>query len=239
MNVVDIIIVALLLIFVAKGFSNGVFKEGISFVGGIAVIVIAYFLKNPISVFMYQNLPFFKFGGALAGLSVLNIIVYEMLAFLIVATVLLVIYRVLIKITNILETILKITFVFALPSKLLGALIGFVEGVVFIFVILFVCMQFEFTRGFIDESGYGHKILEETPILGEAISPVYDSLKEIYEVADRYKDIEDKKEANLICFDILLKYKVISPENADLLVASNKLDLDGAKEVVDKYWKVG
>lgn len=236
MNVVDILILVMLLLYVAKGFSNGVIKEGVTFIGGLAVIVISFLLKNPISVFMYQNLPFFKFSGILSGISVLNIIIYEIIAFLIVAAVLLTIYRLVIKVTNLLETILKLTFVLALPSKILGAVVGFIEGIVFVFLVLFVCMQFDMTRSKIEASKYGDKILADTPILGSAISPVYDSLKEIYSVAENYKDATDKAEANLKSFDVLLKYKVISPENADVLVKSGKLNMPGADELVQKYW---
>lgn len=235
MNIVDFLIIGLLLIYIAKGFSNGVIKESVTFVGGFGVIVIAFLLKNPISVFMYKTLPFFRFGGVLSGITVLNIIIYEIIAFLLVASILLIIYQLIIRMTNILETILKITFVFALPSKLLGALVGFIEGIVFTFLLLFVCIQFEAPKDIIANSKFGEPILSDTPILASAVSPIYDSVKEIYEVAEDYRDSTDRNAANLECLDVLLKYKVLDTKNADALVESGKLEMPGIEEVIDKY----
>lgn len=235
MNVVDIIIIVVLLLYIAKGFSNGVLKELVTFVGGLGVIVIAFFLKNPVSVYMYENLPFFKFSGMLSGISVLNIIVYELIAFLLVATILMLIYQLILKFTNILEFIVKITFILELPSKLLGALVGLVEGIIIVFLTLFVCMQFELTVKYIDESKYGNVILSETPILSSAISPIYDSMKEIYKVAENYKGHTDKNQANLESLDILLKYNVITPQNAQVLVDNNKLTTPGVEDIIKKW----
>lgn len=235
MNIVDIIIIIILLLYIAKGFSSGAIKESVSFIGGFAVLVLAFLLKNPISVFMYQNLPFFKLSGILSGISVLNVIIYELIAFLIVAAILLIVYELIVKVTNIFEKILKITFVFALPSKILGAVVGFVEGVVMIFLVLFVCMQFNMTRNYIQDSKYADKILSDTPLLGNAVSPIYDSLKEIYSVAESYKDTPNKDQANLECLDIMLKYKVLDASGAQVLVDNNKLNINGIETVIDKY----
>lgn len=237
MNAVDYIIIVLLLIYIAKGFSSGVIKESVTFIGGLGVIVIAFLLKNPISVFMYQNFPFFKFSGLLSGISVLNIIIYEIIAFLLVASILLVIYQLVVRMTNILEKILKITFVFALPSKILGAIVGFIEGLVFTFLLLFISIQFEATNDYIRASKFGNAILTDTPILSSAVSPIYESLQEIYKVAEDYKGSTDRDAANLECLDALLKYRVLDAENADVLVKNGKLAMPGIDEVIEKYRK--
>ena len=237
MNVVDIAILIILLIFIAKGFSNGAVKETVSFVGGIAVIVIAYLLKNPVSVFLYQVMPFFKFSGLIMGITVLNIVIYELFAFLLVAAILMTVYQVIVKMTSIFETLLKLTFVLALPSKLLGALVGAIEGIIVTFLLLFACVQVDSTRKYVDESKFGHEILTKTPIMSTAVSPIYDSLKEIYEVADNYKGSSDRDAANLECLEVLLKYKVLTSENADVLVENGKLKMPGVDQVIDKYRK--
>lgn len=139
--------------------------------------------------------------------------------------------------TSIVETILKFTVILALPSKLLGALVGFIEGVIVIFLLLFACVQVDSTRNYVDASKYGHSILTKTPILSSAVSPIYDSLKEIYEVAENYKDSSDRDSANLECLDILLKYKILDTNNADVLVKNGKLDMPGVERVIEKYKK--
>lgn len=237
MNIVDIIILILFILYIAKGFSNGVLKELVTFVGGFAVIVLAFILKNPISEYMYQNLPFFKFSGIFSGISVLNIIIYEIIAFLLVAAVIMIIYQLIIKVTNILETILKITFILEIPSKILGAVVGFVEGAVVVFVLLFICMQFELTRNYIVESKFGDPILSEMPIMSSAIKPIYSSLKEIYDVAENYKDATDRDQANLESLDILLKYNVLDAKSAQVLVDNDKLNMPGIEDVIAKYDK--
>ena len=175
MNVVDIIIIALIFVYVMKGFSNGVIKEAVSFVGGIAVIILAYFIKNPLSVFLYEHLPFFNFDGILSGVSVLNILVYELISFLIVASVLMIIYKIIVNFTKLIEMILRFTIILGFPSKILGALVGFAEGVVVTFIILFIFFQFDDQRHFVEESKYGDIILTKTPVLANAVEPVYTS----------------------------------------------------------------
>lgn len=235
LNIVDILILILLLIYTVKGFKNGAIKELVTFVGGLAVIVIAYMLKNPISIFMYENMPFMNFGGILSGISVLNIIVYELLAFLLVAGLLLFIYKLIISFTNIIETILKATVILEIPSKIIGLIVGFIEGVVVVFILLFVMMQFNVTRNYIRESKLSENILTKTPILGNATSAVYNSLQEIYTLADTYKDSPNRDQVNLEALDILLKYKLIDTNNARVLVDTGKLTMPGVEDVINKY----
>lgn len=235
MNIVDILIIILLLIYTVKGFKNGAIKELVTFVGGLAVIIIAYMLKNPISIFMYENMPFMNFGGILSGISVLNIIVYELLAFLLVAGLLLFIYKLIISFTNIIETILKATVILEIPSKIIGLIVGFIEGVVVVFILLFVMMQFNVTRDYIRESKLSENILTKTPILGNATSAVYNSLQEIYTLADTYKDSPNRDQVNLEALDILLKYKLIDTNNARVLVDTGKLTMPGVEDVINKY----
>lgn len=235
MNIVDILIVILLIIYVAKGFKNGAIKELVTFFGGLAVIVIAYFLKNPISIFMYENMPFMKFDGILSGISVLNIVIYELLAFLLVASILLLIYRLVISFTNVVETILKATVILEIPSKIIGIVIGFIEGVVVVFVLLFVMMQFDISRKYILESKLSENILTKTPLLSNATSGVYNSLQEIYTLAENYKDSSDRDRVNLEALDILLKYKMIDKNNAMVLVNTGKLSMPGVEELINRY----
>ena len=84
MNIVDTIILLGLFLGAVTGFVRGFFKQTVIFLGTILVVVLAFLIKNPLSTIMYQNLPFFKFGG----LTALNILVYEVIAFIIAVTIL-------------------------------------------------------------------------------------------------------------------------------------------------------
>ena len=146
MSIVDIIIIALVVAYAIKGFIYGIIKEGVSFIGGILVFVAAYYLKNPVSVFMYKHFPFFNLGGMFDGISVLNVVIYELIAFLLVTSVLAIVLYLLVKLSNILNKILKLTIILDKPSKMLGMVLGVVEGAVITFVIVFSMSLFNKTR---------------------------------------------------------------------------------------------
>ena len=74
MNVVDIIILIALALGAIAGFKAGVIKKTVYFVGTLIIIVLAFYLKNDLSVVMYENLPFFSFGGFIKGIEALNIL---------------------------------------------------------------------------------------------------------------------------------------------------------------------
>ena len=58
MNVVDIIILIFLAFGAVLGFKRGFTKQLVSLVGIFAIIILSFLLKNPVSVFLYNNLPF-------------------------------------------------------------------------------------------------------------------------------------------------------------------------------------
>ena len=137
--------------------------------------------------------------------------------------------------TNVVDMILKATIILEIPSKILGIVVGAIEGLVIVFVFLFISIQFDYTKGYVDASKYGNEILMKTPLLSDATDSIYKSVQEISTLAKSYKDVEDKKELNLQALNILLKYKVIELENAKSLVESDKLKIDGADALIDSY----
>ena len=235
MRAVDLIIIAIVVICTIRGFKNGAIKTAVTFVGGFIVLVAAYLLKTPVSLFLYDHLPFFKLGGILSGISVFNIIIYELLAFLILASVLMIVYKIVIGITKIIEKILNITVILAIPSKLIGLILGFIEGVVVSFILLFILLQFSATNKFVTKSEYATTILTSTPVLSKATESIYKSLDEIYKVAEDYKDSKDRNAANLEALDIILKYKLAEPSTIIKLIDENKLKIDGAEAILEKY----
>ena len=120
MVVVDIIILILLVLGAVAGFKAGVIKKLTDFVGMFVIVILSFYLKNFLSVIMYENLPFFNFGGLIKGIEVINILFYEVLAFIIVFLVLLFVLRVLLMVTGLIEKILRATIILSIPSKILG-----------------------------------------------------------------------------------------------------------------------
>ena len=225
MSIVDIIIIALVVAYAIKGFIYGIIKEGVSFIGGILVFVAAYYLKNPVSVFMYKHFPFFNLGGMFDGISVLNVVIYELIAFLLVTSVLAIVLYLLVKLSNILNKILKLTVILDKPSKMLGMVLGVVEGVVITFVIVFSMSLFNKTRVYMEDSKISPILLNEMPILTKYTKSITSSVDEIVDISKKYEKSTNREKANKEALDVLLKYKVIDKENAEYLVETGKIDI--------------
>ena len=237
MNIMDAVIILFLLLGAVLGFKAGVIKSGVTFIGTLIVIVLAFILKNPLSTVLYTYLPFFRFGGLFKGVSLLNILIYEAISFLIVFVVLYAILRVLIIATGILEKVLKFTIVLGIPSKILGAIFGALSMFVVLFVCLFAFTQFNFSYEVTEGSKYTWKILESTPLLSNYVSSGFKSVKEIYSLTDMYKTDADEENValNLKALEILLKNEVLSPSNARALIENGKLSTPGAEDVIRGY----
>ena len=88
MNLVDLIIIVLLVMGAIVGFKRGLIRQLLSLCGTIIAAVLAFLFKTPLAQLLCEYLPFFSFKGVLAGLSVLNLFVYEVIAFLIILAIL-------------------------------------------------------------------------------------------------------------------------------------------------------
>lgn len=234
-TIVDACIILILGIGAIVGFKRGVIQSAAQFLGTLAVIIIAYYLKNPISEFFYTYLPFFNFNGALEGVTVLNIIIYEAIAYIVIILLLWAILRVIIVITGLLELILKMTVVLSIPSKLLGIIFGLAEAYIVLFVILFCANQIFMANNQKIDSKYASVILNNTPLLSEKVSNAYNSVDEVVSMASKYQDTEDKNEYNKEALDILLKNKFITVDAATKLIEKEKLEITGAEEILNKY----
>jgi uncharacterized membrane protein required for colicin V production len=237
LNLVDIIIIVFILSGVAIGWKRGATKQLVSCLGLILVVVLSFFLKNPVSVFLYEHLPFFKFGGILKGVTVLNILLYEVIAFLVVFTILMVALKVLMLATTLFEAILKATIVLGIPSKLLGALIGIIEYFVITFIILYVLMLPMFHIKAVQESKYANTILKSTPILSNMVNSSMKVIDEFASLKEKYEVAESATEFNLETLDLFLKYDIVKLSSVDRLIEKNQLVIDNVDSVLNKYRK--
>lgn len=235
MNIVDVIIILLLLYGAVIGFKNGFTRQLVSFLGILIITVLSFYLKNYISVFLYEHLPFFKFGGIFKGVTVLNIALYEVIAFLIVFNLLLIIFRVLLTFTKIFEKVLVFTIILGIPSKILGAIVGVIEYFIIVFIGLYVCSLPFFTGDILKGSKYADKILNSTPILSNSISKTMDVFKAFEELRDKYEVMDNAAEFNLETLDLFLKYNVITVESTERLIGKGKLDIPNVDVVLNKY----
>ena len=237
MNILDIVIALVLIMSAIIGFKRGAIKEVVSLVGIIIVFILAFSLKGVLGNVLCKWLPFFNFAGNLEGVTVLNILLYQLIAFLIIYSLLFSVYMIVVKISGIVQKIVHMTIVLWLPSKVIGAVVAFITGYVMVFVVLLALLIPLKDTDIFKNSKFANYIVYDTPILASSSENISTSINEIYELGeDLSKGDISKNEANVKTMDILLKYKVVSAETARELVVLDKLDgISGIDKVIEKY----
>ncbi len=236
MNVVDYIIIAILLLSALKGFKEGLIPSIVNLIGTFLVFVIAFYLKEPISTLLYENLPFLNFAGIFKGVIAINILFYEAVAYGLTIILLGIVFGIIKKISVGLNKILSITLFLNLPSKILGALVGILEGILFCFILLFIGSVVNTTTKYVNESKYSSIILTNIPILNNVTGDLINSGNEIYEVV--LKNENNTNKANLETIDILMKYNILSYDSAKKLIDDKKINIIGVETVIEKYRSV-
>ncbi len=235
MNMIDVIIILVILFGAVMGYKNGFTKQLISFVGFIIVIILSYLLKNYISGLLYTWLPFFKFGGVLKGVTVLNIVLYEVIAFMIVFSLLMILFRVLLFASKIFETLLKFTIILGIPSKLLGAVVGMVEYSIMAFIGLYILTLPIFDIEGLENSKFKDEILHNTPVLSHYTKDGLAVFEEFHDLKEKYETLDNANEFNLEALDLLLKYKIVTTKSVQKLVDNKKIEIIGIDTVLSKY----
>lgn len=237
MNILDIGIVLILIMSAIVGFKRGAIKEIVSLVGIIIVFIVAFAFKGVLGNVLCKWLPFFNFAGNLEGVTVLNILLYQLIAFLIIYSLLFSVYMIVMKISGIVQKIVHMTVILWLPSKLIGAVVAFITGYVMVFVVLLALLIPLKDTDIFRESRFANYVVYDTPILAGSADNISRSINEVYTLGeDLSKGDISKNEANLETMDILLKYKIVSPETARQLIVLDKLDgISGLDRVIQKY----
>lgn len=237
MNILDIIIVLILIMCAIVGFKRGAIKEIVSLVGIILVFVISFSLKGVLGNLLCKFLPFFNFAGSIEGLTVLNILLYQLIAFLIIYSLLYSVYMIVVKLSGVVQKLVHMTVVLWLPSKVIGAIVAALTGYIVTFAILLVLLIPLKDSSLFAESSIANYIIYESPVLSSSAEGISSSINEVYQLGE---DVSHKRisvnEANLETMDILLKYDIISPEVARDLVRLDKLDdISGIDKVIRRY----
>lgn len=223
MSIVDIVILIFLAFGALIGFKRGFTRQLVSLLGIFVIIVVAYLFKNPVSVFLYNNLPFFNFGGIFKDITVLNILVYEVIAFIVVFFVLTIIFRILAKITKWFEKILKATIILGIPSKILGAILGVVQNLIYTFIVLYILSLPTFNLDVIKDSKVGNIILDKTPILNKICNSTLKVFNEVVALKEEYDTTTNVGEFNQKTLNIMIDNGVITEENAQNLIDKGKI----------------
>ena len=231
MNIIDIIILVIIVAFAIIGFKRGVFQSLVAIVGFIAVIYLSYLLKNYLGDFFVLNLPFSNYTFIPGGSLVFNVVTYESIAFIVMLIVFSLLYKIALALSGVFEKLLKITIILGVPSKILGLIIGAIEGYIIVYLALFFVVQPYIRLSLVDESKYAETILTKTPVLSKFVEDTYVIIDEIDETV---------KNGNMDNFDVkltdlILKRKITSVDVMQKLIDNKKIGYEGIQDVVNKY----
>lgn len=237
LNIFDVGIILLLIMFLIVGFKNGVIREAFALIGIIAVFILSFVFKGLLGNLMCIILPFFKLSGVIEGFSVINILIYQIIAFMLVFAILLTIYEIFLKISKFIQKLVNLTIILILPSKLLGAVVSLIKGVIALFAVFIVLMIPLKNSELFTGSTMVNQILYKTPILSQSSNNYINTVEEIYNLAEK---VSNKKistnAANLELLDMMLKHKIVNKSTVESLVKLHKLDdVNNIETVLQKY----
>jgi hypothetical protein len=143
---------------------------------------------------------------------------------------------ILIKASGLVEKLLKATVILAIPSKLLGMAVGFIQALFVVYIALFVLSLPMINIKYIDGSKYANIILTKTPIIPKYTNDALDKYEEIRVFVNENVNLavsNEEKNSNLV--DIMLKNKMVDIENIKYLSDKGKIKINNIDELVDKY----
>ena len=231
-NIFSIVIVLLILLCGVLGSKRGILKELVIIVGTIVVFALSFFLKDFIAEIFCTYLPFFNFKIPLGNLISLNIIFYQLIAFLILVILFRLILQILIDVTGIFSKIINATIILALPNKLLGFVVGLLEGYILMFIILnVIAIPLSGSELFM-ESKVRHFIVNDTPVLKDSLGGLNYAIEDVLNLSSN----DDRNTNDLKVIDIMLKYKVVSTDFMNKVKETGKLDeISGLDNIINQY----
>ena len=233
MNIFDIVIILLILLSGVTGLKQGLLKSGINLIGTILIYIIAFKMKDSIGLFLCKVCPFFKFNGYIT----LNILVYQLIAFVLIASILFSIFAIVLKLTGVVQKLVDLTVILTIPSKIGGFIIGLIEGYVVMFIIILILSVPLRNVELFSESKLVDKMLNNSPILSSSLDGVGDVIFNVFHITSEVKEGENENtKVNMDIMKTYLDYKVITKEDAIDLIDTGKLNsINGIKEFVNNY----
>ncbi len=223
MNIVDAIIILMILFGGVVGLKKGFTRQLVDTVGIIAVIVISFMLKGVVSEFLYKFMPFFNFSNRFAGITSMNILLYEIVSFVLIFAVLSTLLGVLKKTTSLFEKMLNATIILGIPSKILGFFVGLINNFIISFIVLYVLSLPVFGLNLVTESQVTQKILNSTPVLSNICNDSLEVFNEMSKLMDEYKTNPKRADLNQRTINLLIEYDIIEKDTVNKLIKNGKL----------------
>lgn len=226
MKISEIVIIIIILLGALIGFKKGAIKEIFELVGTISIIIIAYLLKGYLASFLIKLLPFFNFKGYV-GLYSINFLIYDVISFIIIFVLLYCILNILINLAGFIDKLINLSVIFALPSKIIGLVLGMVNALVFVFLLCYIAMQIPHTQKYVMESKVSTSILERTPIVNVVCSKGILVSEDVYNklLGYSFKE-EDTQDMNLQIATSVAKYGLVDKTLIQEAINAGKLNLE-------------
>ena len=224
MNFINVIIILALALGAFLGWKHGFVRQVISVVGLFIIVVLAYFIKNPISKVFYKYLPFIKYDGAFKNVSSINIIIYELIAFAITFSILYTGFKIILNTTSIVGKILKANRFLGKHSSILGSLFGVIEAYLIVFLGLYALSLPIFNVKALGESSMANTILDNTPILSYIIDDKLTLYEEINALKIQYAKSDEHQILDSKILRLLIDNKVVTLDNVNELISEGKID---------------
>ncbi len=242
MNLFDVILIIIMLAFVAEGFRRGFFGEIALVITVIVVTYVSFTFMNPLGRIFFQYLPILSLHLVGVEIAALNILFYQVIAFLVIAIVTYIAINMILSLTGLLTKITGLKNVLKIPLKILGGITGLVTGYIFIFLVLFA---FSIPLAKVDlyrDSVLKDKFLDNKLLVIDSFANIRDCIDDVYNLTEKIdKDKESLKHSdqyNVEAIDIMLQHKLVTIDVMDELVRSNRIhsykELD---KLLNKYRK--
>jgi len=235
MNIIDMVIIIMIVLAGAVGLKRGLFRGAVMSIGWFLLFIISFIFKNPVAEVLSMYLPFFNFWGAFKGVTVLNIILYQFIAFLIIYSLLMIIYVIAVKLTGVLESFLNATIILGIPSKILGFALGIIQGFILMFVIVFIITMPIFNIPYIRDTAFYNYVLKYTPLLSNVIKDTNGAIQDINNLKDEFKNNSNKEELNRQCLIVMFKHGIVRAEYIEKLVENGKIKMKGVEIIINEY----
>ena len=182
---------------------------------------------------LYENLPFTNFFGLFNGVAILNVLMYEIIAFLLVLAVLTFALRVVLTVTGLVELLLKLTVFLSIPSKIFGIFVGALEAYVYVFIFLVILNLPFINFDMVKESTLADKIVNDSFVISDITRDTIDTYSDVYEILKNDNNERTSAEINEDVLNIFIEHGVVTEESAIKLINMNKIN------VTDDYYLKG
>lgn len=240
LNIVDALIIIVLLLATINGFKRGFIRGLVSLVGNIIVLILSYKFMGPLASVFYKYVPFFDSGFFGISITSLNILLFQIIAFALCFIFFTLILNMIETITSIADKLIDNLIIFKALSSFLGMIVGFISGYIAVFVILLIISVPFYNSEYLYKSTFANFIINKTPILASSTKSLRSARDDIYRISTEINDDKNYKKHSskydYEVFESLLKYKVITYDNAKTLKEQDKLNnIKGVSKLIEKY----